>query len=68
MKRWNGKKNVENPKVDAFLDEVKEVCKKHKMSLSHEDLHGAFIVIDYDATFETWLEHAIDKTTTMKKS
>lgn len=46
MKRWdcNVSERVEDPKVDAFLDEIIAVCRKHEMVLGHEDSHGAFTV------------------------
>ena len=46
MKRWNQyvNKDVELPEVDAFLEDLVAVCRKHKMYLSHEDGHGSFIV------------------------
>jgi hypothetical protein len=31
-----------DPAVDIFLAEIVEVCKKHGMSISHEDDHGGF--------------------------
>jgi hypothetical protein len=32
------------PRVDAFLKEVLEVCAKYKMSISHEDTGGGFVI------------------------
>ena len=42
MKRWNNKKrdNVENIKIDIFLKEIVDVCKRHGFSISHQDTHG----------------------------
>ena len=50
MKRWNceAKDEIEHPKVDAFLNEIISVCKKHGFSLSHEDFHGAFVVCGFN--------------------
>lgn len=64
MKRWNTttKKEVENPKIDAMLTEIAAVCKKHGLSLSHEDWHGAFEVKDYDESNTKWLMDAQDAT------
>ncbi len=50
---------VENKKVDAFLKEIIEVCKKRGFSLSHEDTHGAFIVEEYDEDNIQWLMEAM---------
>jgi hypothetical protein len=64
MERWNRDtyKNVENPKIDAFLQEVIEVSIKHGFSIAHEDSHGAFIVeAAYKPNFD-WLMEASDGT------
>jgi hypothetical protein len=47
------------PEVDAFIRDIIIVCKKHGMSLAHEDSQGAFIVEDYKADNVEWLEAAI---------
>jgi hypothetical protein len=41
-------RQVENPRIDAFLAEIETVCERHGLSISHEDGHGAFEVVDYD--------------------
>lgn len=41
-------RRVENPRIDAFLAEIETVCEKHGLSISHEDGHGAFEVVDYE--------------------
>jgi len=46
------------PKIDSFLDDVIAVCRKHKLSISHEDGHGAFIVQDLDDHDLKWLRDA----------
>lgn len=33
-----------SPKIDAFVDEVIEVCKKHGFTIGHEDSQGAFVI------------------------
>ena len=48
-------KRIEAPKVDAFLADVAEVCRRHGMSISHEDGHGSFIVTDFDEGNLDWL-------------
>ncbi len=41
--------------VKLFLEEVIEVCRKHELSISHEDGHGSFLVEkDYSSNYE-WL-------------
>ena len=41
-----------------FLNEIKEVCKKHNLSISHEDYHGSFIIQNYDESNLEWLFEA----------
>ncbi len=61
MKRWDAKQNkyVENEQVDNFLREIASVCKKHRFSISHEDIHGAFVIKEYDETNIDWLLGAL---------
>ena len=50
------KKRIEMPeRMKNFLDEIRSVCKKHNLSISHEDCHGAFIVEDYSSENIEWL-------------
>jgi len=44
FKRWDGKEHTVMPNIDSFLDEIIQVCKKHNLSISHEDNQGAFII------------------------
>ena len=47
--------------IELFLDEIIEVCKKHGLSISHEDEQGAFLIEDYDEEmYSNWLRQAID--------
>ena len=51
LRRW-----IEMPeKMKNFLDEIESVCKKHNLSISHEDCYGAFIVEDYRSENIEWL-------------
>lgn len=67
MKRWNANTNaqVEDPRIDAFLADLVAVCRKHDLSLSHEDGHGSFLVRpSFDEFYAKWLsEAAIDRVT-----
>lgn len=60
MKRYcaNGQ-SVESAKVDAFLAEVADVCKRHGMSIGHEDRHGSFEVGVFNEDDKKWLLAAI---------
>lgn len=64
MQRWDtiNHRDIENEKVDAFLLEVIEVCKKHGLTISHEDNHGAFEVAPFDPANIEWLMNAADCT------
>lgn len=64
MKRFNLKYGDErrNRQIDAFISDVLNVCKQHGLSISHEDSHGAFIVVDYAEEFDKWLRDAHDGT------
>jgi hypothetical protein len=73
VKRWrssqwkDGKqiekgRQIERPDIDAFLDDIVAVCRKHGFGISHEDSQGGFIVVDGDAFNEDWLRAAADDT------
>ena len=64
MRRWNrqGVIEKENPKIDAFIEDVIEVCRAHGFSISHEDGHGAFLIEPFNADLAEWLRCAYDDT------
>ena len=57
---WNQKlhKNVPSIQVDMFLAEIEATCRKHNLSISHEDGHGSFIIEPLDEGHITWLKDA----------
>ena len=59
--RWSRKENssINSPKIDAFLADVREACKRHGLCVEHEDTEGNFIIEKYDSErdFE-WLGDA----------
>lgn len=59
VKRWDGSENVSVPEADTFIEEVLAVCKKHGMSISHEDHHGAFEIIAFTDEAAEWLREAL---------
>ena len=61
-KTWPAAYYAENPRVDAFLAEIEAVCEKHGLSLAHEDVHGAFIVVDFTDGRAGLFENAHDGT------
>lgn len=60
MKRWNTLegKFVERPDIDAFLEEVIAVCKKHGLSIAHEETERSFTVEQYSDKTADWLRIA----------
>lgn len=34
--------NATNSRVDEFLKDIEQVCRKHGMSIGHEDGHGTY--------------------------
>lgn len=49
---------MDKKKVEEFLKEIEEVCRKYNMSISHEDGHGAFIIEKFDEFNIKWLKEA----------
>lgn len=62
MKRWKRKtaEFEEIPEIDAFLEDIERVCKKHKLSIAHEDTYGSFTIENYQASCMDWLKEASD--------
>lgn len=51
---------------EAFLKELIEVCRKHNLSLAHEDHQGAFFVCPFREEIIEWLGAAwIEEDTTL---
>lgn len=61
MKRWSDAEQKEIPEIDAFLAEIDAVCRRHNLSISHEDHHGAFEIINYSPKAAEWLSEASDE-------
>jgi hypothetical protein len=51
-----------SPEVAAFLNEIIEVCKKHNLSISHEDRYGNFEIEKLSQINIRWLLNAKDLT------
>ena len=62
MERWNTikRKKVVSEDIDAFITDIVDVYKKHNMSISHEDNHGAFEIKRYSQNNVNWLNNAHD--------
>ena len=54
--------STRSEKVKEFVKEIIKVCKKHELSISHEDQHGGFEIEDYDDCFTAWFSQASDRT------
>lgn len=58
---WDCNKDIfiETPKeMLEFFKDIEEVCKKHGLSISHEDGHGGFLIEKYDEHNIKWLRSA----------
>lgn len=40
------------------MKEILDVCKKHGLSISHEDGHGNFIIEEYSDNYSEWFKNA----------
>lgn len=61
MINWDTNKEefIETPSnILLFLNEINEVYKKHNLSISHEDYHGAFQIEKYSEDNYEWLSNA----------
>ncbi len=61
VKHWDRDKNgwVERQDVDAFVEEIISVCRKHNMSIGHEDHQGAFLIEPFNQRCINWLQAAM---------
>lgn len=64
MNRWNNikKKNVKNVQIDTFLEDLFRLYDEYDLSISHEDLQGAFVFQRNNKANKAWMRHAIDGT------
>lgn len=53
-------RNERSERVRVFLEEIADVCRRHRLSISHEDGHGAFIVETLKQDNIDWLNHAAE--------
>ena len=63
MKRWNCSANayIESKSADDFLEEVVSVCRKHGISIGHEDNQGGFEIWPFNESDAEWLMGAFDQ-------
>lgn len=51
---------VDMPKeMEDFLNDIKSVCEKYGLSISHEEYHGSFLIEEYDEDNIRWLFDAV---------
>jgi len=49
---------VADENVISFLSEFEQLCKKHNLSIAHEDTHGAFIIEEFNQFNIDWIKEA----------
>ena len=50
---------VETPNsLLCFYKALKEICKEHNYSITHEDKLGSFEIVEYDEEYVNWIEQA----------
>jgi hypothetical protein len=54
--------NEQKPQVKTFIEEIIDVCKKHGLSIGHEDTQGAFEIKEYNTDDIEWFRSAMDCT------
>lgn len=47
-----------NDKSKEFIEEIISVCKKHNLSIAHQDTQGAFIIEEYHDENIDWIKDA----------
>lgn len=53
---------VRTKKVKAFVDAINALCEEHGLSISHEDRHGEFQIVELNDADKKWFSEASDKT------
>lgn len=53
-------RGVERDKGKKFIEDILNVYRKHNLSISHEDAHGAFLIVELEGNEDNidWLENA----------
>lgn len=56
--------DVEMPaEMEAFLDDIVAVCRKHRLSIAHEDIQGGFVVEPLKGGNIAWITNAAKRYT-----
>jgi len=48
------------PEKENFMKEIKHICEQYNISISHEDIGGAFLLKKYNKEDMSWFEQARD--------
>ena len=48
-------KRSELSRATKFVEEIEAVCIKHNLTISHEDMHGAFVIEEFNPENIQWL-------------
>ena len=56
---WASGNHESTPAADEFLADILAVCKEYGLSISHEDTHGAFVIVQYNDKASEWLLNAM---------
>jgi len=51
---------MKKQRKEKFIDELIKLCKKHGLSLAHEDSQGSFIIEEYSDENIQWVKEALD--------
>lgn len=46
---------IKRAEVEAFLNEIEVVCRKHDLSIRHEDTYGGFEIHQFEDEAMAWL-------------
>lgn len=55
-------KSISELIVLAFLEDIESICRKHGLSIGHQDSGGAFTIHRFDEEKLNWLMEARDRT------
>jgi hypothetical protein len=55
---YRGKTIIAPVKMIEFLNEIESICRKHNLSIAHEDNQGGFIIQEYKDGNMEWLSYA----------
>jgi hypothetical protein len=64
-KRWITRKQDfgESERIEVFLNAIEQECRRHGLSIAHEDSHGAFEIVEFNEPDLEWLRGAKDSST-----